>query len=223
MATANDILRIARGEIGTQGGADKHNKYTDEYGVYCDWCVIFVWWVFRHANASKLFGQKCALCSKLYNQHTHQAVTYDELKPGDIVFFDWTGNQTAFNHVGIVEKKNGNTIGTIEGNTSNAVLRRTRKRIYVSHAYRPAYQEGEQPILEQVQVQLAVLRNGSIGTEVKTLQRLLKSYGYSMAPYGIDGDFGSLTERRLREYQKKQGIEQTGVTDLTTWNKLLKG
>lgn len=223
MPTAEDVLKVARAEVGTQGGENKHNKYTDEYGVYCDWCVIFLWWVFKHADASKLFGQKCALCSKLYNQHVHQAVTFDELKAGDIVFFDWTGNQTAFNHVGIVESRNGSYIHTIEGNTSNAVLRRNRNRKYVSHAYRPAYSEGEKPILQQVDITLAILKNGSIGIEVKTLQRLLKSYGYSLSPYGIDGEFGALTEKRLKEYQKKHGLEQNGITDLATWNKLLKG
>lgn len=223
MATAEDILRVARAEIGTQGGENKHNRYTDEYGVYCDWCVIFIWWVFKHADASKLFGNKCALCSKLYNQHANQAVTFDQLQPGDIVFFDWTGKQTEFNHVGIVESRSGSYIHTIEGNTSNAVLRRNRNRKYVSHAYRPAYSNEEPKPDASVTITLSMLKNGSTGFQVKTLQRMLKSYGYSMNPYGIDGEFGALTEKRLKEYQKKQGLIQTGIADQETWNKLLRG
>jgi len=42
---------------------------------------------------------------------------------GDIIFFTWSG-QTEMGHVGIVETVSGNTITTIEGNTSNQVARR---------------------------------------------------------------------------------------------------
>lgn len=222
MSTVNDIMSVARSQIGYVGGENKHNRYTDEYGVHCDWCVIFLWWVFKHAGASALFGSRCALCSKLYNQHTAQAVGYDDLRMGDIVFFDWSGAGTAFNHVGIVESRNGNELHTIEGNTGNAVRRRIRKRKYISHAFRPKYSE-EEPITDMITLELPVLKNGSKGFEVKTLQRLLMSNGYSMRPYGADGDFGSLTEQRLREYQRKQKLPENGTADGQTWNKLLKG
>ncbi len=222
MTTANDIMRIAAEQVGYVGGADKRNRYTEEYGVYCDWCVIFIWWVFKHAGASSLFGNRCALCSKLYNQHKQQAVRYDELQRGDIVFFDWTGEQTGFNHVGIVDHRDNSYVYTIEGNTNNSVLRRKRKRQYVSHAYRPTYAAGGGET-KAVQIELPVLKNGSKGFEVRTLQRLLKSYGYSLRPYGIDGDFGAITEQRLREYQRKQKLTESGETDQATWNKLLKG
>ena len=38
--------------------------------------------------------------------------------PGDIIFFDWEGDGVA-NHVGIVEKVDGDFIYTIEGNTDD--------------------------------------------------------------------------------------------------------
>src|SRR5699024_6445297 len=44
--------------------------------------------------------------------------------PGDIVVFDWQKNGWA-DHIGFVEAVNGNTITTIEGNTSRHVARRT--------------------------------------------------------------------------------------------------
>lgn len=43
------------------------------------------------------------------------------LKQGDIIFFDWTanGNTGTADHVGIVEKVDGNTIYTVEGNSGD--------------------------------------------------------------------------------------------------------
>ena len=68
MATANDILKIARKEIGVkEKPAGSNNvKYNTAYyghkvsGSNYSWCCVFVWWVFKRAKASKLFydGEK---------------------------------------------------------------------------------------------------------------------------------------------------------------------
>jgi len=57
-------------------------------------------------------------------------------QPGDLVLFDFSGNHKTRQHVGILVSQTGNTLSTIEGNTSvtsndngGAVMRRTR---YVS-------------------------------------------------------------------------------------------
>ena len=225
MATAEDILKVAKSQIGNNG-----DKYCKEYGTKTAWCVIFVWWVFKHANASDLFGKKCALCSKLYYQHESQAVEFDQLQAGDVVFFDWSGEKKAFNHVGLVESRSGSYINTVEGNASNAVRKRTRSKKYVSHAYRPAYDNNSTTKDTDdfnggttVNIEMKVLKNGSSGYQVKTLQRLLMSYGFNLSPYGIDGKFGNLTETRLKEYQQKNGLTADGICGANTWDKLLKG
>ena len=41
--------------------------------------------------------------------------------PGDIIFFDWEGDGIA-DHVGIVEKVDGDFVYTIEGNTDDQCL-----------------------------------------------------------------------------------------------------
>jgi hypothetical protein len=48
--------------------------------------------------------------------------------PGAVVFFAWSGSKSisSISHVGLVESVDGNTLHTIEANTSNALLRRTR-------------------------------------------------------------------------------------------------
>jgi cell wall-associated NlpC family hydrolase len=44
--------------------------------------------------------------------------------PGDLIFFDWEGDGVS-DHVGIVERADGTTVYTIEGNTSDSVARRS--------------------------------------------------------------------------------------------------
>ena len=154
MATANDILTIARGEIGYREGRNNDSKYGAAYGMnFNPWCVMFVWWCFQRANAGKLFygGNRTALCSTLYNYHkgVGQSVGTSALRAGDIVFFDFSGRKQATNHVGIVESVTGSMVTTIEGNTSSSssgsqsngdgVYRRQRRTSVISCAYRPAY------------------------------------------------------------------------------------
>ena len=43
---------------------------------------------------------------------------------GDIIFFDWNGDNWS-DHVGIVISSNGSTVETVEGNSGNAVKRKT--------------------------------------------------------------------------------------------------
>ena len=44
--------------------------------------------------------------------------------PGTLIFFDWNGDGTS-DHVGIVEKIEGSTVYTVEGNSSDAVNKRS--------------------------------------------------------------------------------------------------
>lgn len=154
--TAQKILEIARGELGTVEFPPKSNcvKYNDVYygrkviwGNYA-WCAVFVWWVFREAGASSLYygGGKTAYCPTLMQFHKAQSVKSD-YQPGDIIFFNFNGGKNAA-HVGICEGTGMGLITTIDGNTGTgseanggAVMRRTRALKYVVGAYRPAYEE----------------------------------------------------------------------------------
>lgn len=227
MATVEDVLRIAVGEIGYREGANNKNKYGEAYGTdNVSWCCQFVWWVFREAGASDLFGRKTASCTNLYRQHTAQEVPKKDLKRGDVVFFDWSGGGEC-EHVGIVDSWQDGKLITIEGNTGtgnqsngDGVYAKLRPLSVVSHNFRPAYSDA---VRDMITIELPLLKFGSVGYEVKTLQRLLMSYGYSMSPYGADGEFGSLTEKRVKEFQKKRQLEQDGEVGLLSWTALLKG
>ena len=147
MRTRDDVLKIAAWQLGVleNPAGSNRQKYGEAYGMNGQpWCVMFVWWVFREAGFNL---RKTASCTDLSNAYkaAGQWVT-SGYKPGDNVMFDFTGKRSKTEHCGIVEKVNGNTLTTIEGNTGTAsnanggaVMRRTRDVRFVTGACRPRY------------------------------------------------------------------------------------
>lgn len=68
---------------------------------------------------------------------------------------------------------------------------------------------------------LPLLRHGSRGKSVQSLQILLIGYGYSCGSYGADGDFGKATGDALEEFQKQNFLEPDRVCGPKTWAKIL--
>lgn len=86
-------------------------------------------------------------------------------------------------------------------------------------------EEEENEEVDSVLIKLTVLRKGSKGEEVKTLQRLLKAFGFKgkdKNDLAIDGDFGSNTEHSLRAYQEAKDLDVDGICGKDSWNSLLK-
>lgn len=80
-------------------------------------------------------------------------------------------------------------------------------------------------VKDTVTIELPVLRKGSKGDEVKTLQRLLKALGYKgsdQKQLAIDGDFGQNTDYALRAYQKDKGLIVDGICGKNSWTAILK-
>ena len=57
----------------------------------------------------------------------------------------------------------------------------------------------------------AILRKGSTGPEVKSLQKKLLQIGYYLGSYGADGDYGENTELAVRLLQKDSNLTVDGV------------
>lgn len=74
---------------------------------------------------------------------------------------------------------------------------------------------------EACNVNLKVLKKGSTGNSVKSLQILLIGYGFSCGSAGVDGSFGSGTDQAVRAYQKANGLTVDGCVGQATWVKLL--
>lgn len=62
---------------------------------------------------------------------------------------------------------------------------------------------------------MEVLKKGSRGNDVKTLQRLLHLYD--------DGIFWTLTEEAVKEFQEAHGLVADGIVGQKTWEALQKG
>ena len=77
--------------------------------------------------------------------------------------------------------------------------------------YLDNYSEGEQT----VKIELSVLKQGSKGDQVKSLQKLLG--------IAADGSFGSITDNAVRAFQKAEGLSVDGSVGTQTWNRILKG
>ena len=165
--TANNVLDLARSQIGTKATSVKQCKYNTWFygspvsGPAYNWCAVFVCWVFSHAEALDLIFGMNANCgvmasafqsrSQLVYHKDYSLLQAEELRAGDVVFFHWSNNRSVYcpgvytcDHVGVVESVNvDGTITSIEGNTGGSsngeVMRRVRSMSVVSCAGRPAY------------------------------------------------------------------------------------
>ena len=99
-------------------------------------------------------------------------------------------------------------------------------RSWLKHGKLPyvEYSKSEE-VKDTVTIELPVLRQGSKGDEVKTLQRLLKALGYKGSDkkqLAIDGDFGQNTDYALKAYQNAKGLTVDGVCGKHSWTAILK-
>jgi peptidoglycan hydrolase-like protein with peptidoglycan-binding domain len=71
-----------------------------------------------------------------------------------------------------------------------------------------------------VKIEMSVLKKGSKGEQVKTLQRLLTALGY---PCGVvDGSFGNNTLAGVMAFQRGNKLTVDGYVGQATWTALLK-
>lgn len=137
--------------------------------------------------------------------------------PGDQIFFK---NSSGICHTGLVLRVTSSTVYTIEGNTSSAsgVIANggcTRQKSY-SRSYaniagygRPLWEDGSFTNVP-ANTGTVILRRGDSGAEVKKMQELLLTRGYSLGSYGADGDFGSSTYEALKQFQKYHNLTVDG-------------
>ena len=152
MATASDLLKIARAEVGYDRYSDpeRGTKYGRWYESEVDgaggydygangvaYCAMFVSWALAKAGV-KCAGFPGAYCPSIHHKQTLAAA---QLKAGDVVLFDWEDDGTD-DHVGLVVSNDtkAKTVKTIEGNTSGGkVAERTRAYSTICGGIRPSY------------------------------------------------------------------------------------
>lgn len=233
MPTPNDILKVAKAEIGTKEIPNNNVKYNTWYygkvvnGSAYPWCMAFVQWVFNKAGMK--LPLVTASCTALMNYAKKNGVWVTSgYRAGDIILYQFD-KDTYADHVGICESATSTTVTCIEGNTSSyasqsnggEVLRKTRKLNLVMGAYRPKY-SGAATVKKELTctVKLPVLEKGSKDAAVKSLQILLNGHGFNCGK--ADGEFGINTHNAVLKFQKAKGLDDDGVVGENTWSKLLK-
>ena len=123
--TAEDVLRVARGEIGTTSGR-KYVEYFGDEWVGQAWCVYFVRYCYAVAGVPFPWPYNVAWDERDVPKASR--VSKDELKPAEALSFDWPDEKGVQDgkgdHVGIVESVTADGKWTIEGNTSGGVVAR---------------------------------------------------------------------------------------------------
>ena len=120
------LVNIAKGQLGNEGG----EKFWSWYGFTSreEWCACFVSWCANQAGLIQSGAvPKFSLCTDGKNWFQNQGKWQGAgsmPSPGAIVFFDWEHDGTC-DHVGIVERCDGTTVYTIEGNSGDAVKERS--------------------------------------------------------------------------------------------------
>lgn len=151
MSTANEVLRIARAELGYKESPAGSNK--TKYGAWFGldgqpWCMMFLQWLFHQAGAADLLPAKTASCGALMRAAQSAGLWVTSgYKAGDLVIYDFPGG-AATDHCGIVEIVSSGCVTAIEGNTAvgndsngGEVMQRTRPLSQVVGAVRPKYEE----------------------------------------------------------------------------------
>ena len=162
---AEDVIKIALGEVGYEEGPNNWNKYARDldavdYFVGCGkkqnlpWCCCFCnWCLFKASDAGSASGKKwdainfqyqsstcntSAVVSYYKNFFKRKGKIYAKPKAGDIAFY-------GDSHVGIVVAVSGSNMTVVEGNTGNMVKKKVRPISDSGCFGRPSYDEKPAP------------------------------------------------------------------------------
>lgn len=159
--TAEDLLRVAKGEIGYDRYKDPEQgtKYGRWYAKLTNspwfgtngvpFCAMFASWCLNQLGI-QCIGTPTASCTSgllTAARSSGKLLRASEGKKGDLVLFSWSkaGYYAAeADHVGIVDANHNGWMDTVEGNVDNGkVLARERDHIYVVGCIRPQFEKEE--------------------------------------------------------------------------------
>jgi len=220
MATAHQVLAIARDEIGTTESPPDSNvvKYSRWYPMNgSPWCAMFVSWVLDQAGIT---GYKHAYTPTGADRFRQQDRWFtSDPEPGDLVYYDFPPHER-IEHVGLVVRENEDgSITTIEGNTSSGdqgsqsngggVFRRRRLPNLVVGYGRPPYEGSSKPERpEKTFKKKGSFGLGDEGSDVRIWQRQLNAV--ADAGLEVTGEFDQDTLRSTRSFQEEHGLKVDG-------------
>ena len=158
MATALDVLNIARSQIGFKEGLNNANPYGIWYGIpNAPYCAMGVSWCFAQVGASNLIAAQTPKGFSFNPVALHwfqmqgMVVNKMSMTTGDLVFYDWNGDGVA-DHVELCEAASPGGFTTIAFNTGNpndptqeGCWRVHRNYLFVIAVVRPRYPQPVKP------------------------------------------------------------------------------
>ena len=235
------LLEVATQEIGYTELSDKSSKYGVWAGdPYAEWCAEFVCWcvnqtdirfgknllasVYPNYSASNI-GRNWYLSKGRYiarrgivpdwgsqwyiGRDSFIAVNEYVPQPGDLVFFS-NNDKGDTSHVALVEycsrdESGAVSVHVIEGNNPESVARKAYPLDYwMILGYGTVHELAD-----------IALRFGNDGEKVRKLQRALVAVGLLDAQY-VTGKFGAITQQCIKDYQRRNGLTETGVATQDT-------
>jgi hypothetical protein len=163
--TADRLLKVALGEVGTTEKPVNKTEYGEEFGLDgVFWCGIFIWYCFKHAGYDMRFhgfSNPASTNARLADAKKAPGWTevkhHEDAKPGDLVLYDFgvvaKGDlPNDADHVGIVTKAvSDGHFSAVEGNTSGGagsqhdgggVFVKKRSLSTVKAIFRPPFETG---------------------------------------------------------------------------------
>lgn len=132
-----NFLSVLEAEVGSTGASLTTGEYFSEWyiGGYADnpgwnaqtpWCACFISWAMEQCSGDLMMVPRYADVEKFRSSFNLASWKTQAPDPGDIIFFDWVVNDTAYaQHVGVVTEVKEGKVHTIEGNADGEVARRT--------------------------------------------------------------------------------------------------
>ena len=113
------VVDIAKSQVGNVGGQPFWSWYG--FNSRVEWCACFVSWCYGQMGLSEPRFAGCQSQGVPWFQSHGQwgARGYENLAPGDAIFFDWDLDGSA-DHVGLVIGTDGSRVYTVEGNSGDA-------------------------------------------------------------------------------------------------------
>jgi peptidoglycan hydrolase-like protein with peptidoglycan-binding domain len=238
MATAADVLEVARRELGRHETPPGSNltKFGAAYGLNpAPWCAEFacsyVWMGAGLAvpgNAQSPKGWASVglfLGSAKANRWVVAGGKSAQIRPGDYVCYEWDASNTWPDHVGIVVEPHADgSMTTIEGNSPgpdryDEVAYHVRPRDQVAAFVRPPY-SGPTPVHHGPVPRLpkgVILEIGSPHHDLVAIyqKQMLKRGWHGIGK--VDGVFDKPLDETTRKFQTRLGLEVDGQVGPETW------
>ena len=172
---------------------------------FTDWCIARI--------GFDLYGDTCSAQWNHKDNWKDKGEIANMPKDTLCCLFVYKGGK--WTHTGL-----GYNAETVE--CSSGVQYNSKRASKWTHWAIPAGLDGDTPIppTPPQPEKKPTLRKGSTGEYVVLAQTELLNKGYDIGKSGVDGKFGSATEKAVKEFQKDNGLKVDGIIGEQTWNAL---